>query len=125
LSLDSLYKRRVGYYTIWKLGASGASSNGSHNTFAAEPVPYVLNEDDEGWTLVIRRRSKKKNHVQPTPFCQRKRQNRKKNPQRPKEKRLNSDKKHEVQPVNLLEQEPLSFITLEEFFPRDFFLGSL
>ena len=33
----------------------------------------------------------------------------------------NSNRQHEVQPVDLLEQEPLLPVTLEEFFPRDFF----
>ena len=32
-----------------------------------------------------------------------------------------TNRKHEVQPVDLLEQEPLLPVTLEEFFPRDFF----
>jgi len=33
----------------------------------------------------------------------------------------NSNKKHKVQVVHLLEQEPLILVTLEEFLPRDFF----
>jgi len=32
-----------------------------------EPVPEILNEDDEGWTLLTRRRPKKQRHIQP-PF---------------------------------------------------------
>ena len=87
-----------------------------------EPTLNTFSDDDEGWTLVTRRRPKKQRHAQPPPLRRRKRQGRKKNPRRPKgRKRPNSDRKHEVQPVDLLEQEPLLPITLEEFFPRNFF----
>ena len=88
----------------------------------AEPVLDILNEDNDGWTLVTRRRPKKQRPIQPPPFRWRKRQGIKKNPQCPKgKKKHNSDRKHKVQPVDLLEQEPLLPVTLEEFFPRDFF----
>jgi len=36
-------------------------------------------------------------------------------------KRSNSDKKHEVKLVDLIEQKPLILVTLEEFFQREFF----
>ena len=63
----------------------------------AEPVPNILNEVVEGWTLVTRRRPKKQRHTQPPPPRRRKKQGRKKNPRRPKAtKRPNSDRKHEV-----------------------------
>ena len=43
-------------------------------------------------------------------------------PRHPKgKKKPNSGKRHEVQPVDLLEEEPLVPVTLEEFFPMDFF----
>ena len=29
----------------------------------AKPIPDILNEDDEGWTLVTRRRPKKQRHI--------------------------------------------------------------
>jgi len=87
-----------------------------------EPTLNTFSDDDEGWTLVTRRRPQKQRHAQPPPLRRTKRQGRKKNPRRPKgRKRPNSDRKHEVQPVDLLEQEPLLPVTLEEFFPRDFF----
>jgi len=88
----------------------------------ANPVLDIPGEDDEGWTLVTRWRPNKQRHIQPPPLCRRKRQGRMKNPRRPKGKeRSNSDKKHEVQLLDLLEQEPLIPVTLDEFFPRDFF----
>jgi len=88
----------------------------------AKPVLDILSEDDEAWTLVTRRRPKKQRHTQPPPLRRRKRQGRRKNPRcRKGKKRANSDRKHEVQPVDLLEQEPLLPVTLEEFFPKDFF----
>jgi len=86
-----------------------------------EPTLDTFSDDDEGWTFVTRRRPKKQRHTQPPPPRQRKRQGRKKNPRCPKgKKRPNSDRKHKVQPVDLLEQEPLLPVTLEEFSPRDF-----
>jgi len=65
----------------------------------------------------------KQRHIQsPPPLYRRRRQGVKKNPRRPKgKKRSNSDKKHEVQLVDLLEQEPFIPVTLKEFFPMDFF----
>ena len=88
----------------------------------AKPVLDILSEDDEAWTLVTRRRPKKQRHTQPPPLRRRKRQGRRKNPRcRKGKKRANSDRKHEVQPVDLLEQEPLLPVTLEELFPKDFF----
>jgi len=87
-----------------------------------EPTLDTFSDDDEGWTLVTRRRLKKQRHTQPPPPRQRKRQGKKKNSRRPKgKKRPNSNRKHEAQPVDMLEQEPLLPVTLEEFFPRDFF----
>jgi len=87
-----------------------------------EPTLDTFSDDDEGWTLVTRRRPKKQRHPQPPPPRQRKRQGRKKNPRHPKgKKRPNSNKKHEAEPVDLLEQEPLLPVTLEEFFSKDFF----
>ena len=35
-------------------------------------------------------------------------------------KKSNSDKKYEIQPLDLFEQKPLILVTLEEFFPNDF-----
>jgi len=88
----------------------------------AEPAPDIPNEDDKGWTLVTRRMPKKQRAIQPPPLHRRKRQSRKKNPRRPKgKKRSNSDRKQEAQPIDLMEQEPLIPVTLEEFFPRNFF----
>jgi len=46
----------------------------------AKPVPDILSEDDEGWTLVTRWMPKKQRHIQPPPLRPRKRQGRKKNP---------------------------------------------
>jgi len=46
----------------------------------AEPLPNIPNEDDEGWTLVTRRRPKQQRHIQLPPLRRRKRQGRKKNP---------------------------------------------
>ena len=77
-----------------------------------ELIPDIPNEDDEGWTLVTRRRPKKQRHIQPPPVHRRKRQVRKRNPQRPKgKKRSNSDRKYEVQPVDMLEHKPLIPVT--------------
>ena len=88
----------------------------------AKLVPDILSEDAEGWTLVTRWRPKKQRHIKPPPLHRIKRQGRKKNSRCPKEKkRPKSDRKHEVQRVDLLEQERLLPVTLEEFFPRDFF----
>jgi len=88
----------------------------------AKPVPDILNEDDEGWTLVTRRRPKKQRPIQPPPLCRRKRQGRKKNPRCPRGKKMpNSDRKHEVHPIDLLEEEPLLPVTVEEFFLKDLF----
>jgi len=36
-------------------------------------------------------------------------------------KRSKTNKRQEIQPINLLEQEPLVPVTLEEFFPTGFF----
>jgi len=36
-------------------------------------------------------------------------------------KRSKTNKRQEIQPINLLEQEPLVPVTLKEFFPVDFF----
>ena len=38
-----------------------------------ELVSDVLNEDNEGWTLVTRQRPKKQKHIQPPPLHRRKR----------------------------------------------------
>jgi len=85
-------------------------------------VPDIPDKDNEGWTLVTRRRPRKQRQVQPPPLRRRKSCTKNKKPRRPKgKKKPNSGKRHEVQPVDLLEEEPLVPVTLEEFFPMDFF----
>ena len=87
-----------------------------------EHVQDIPDEDNEGWTLVTRRRPRKQIQVQPPPFRRRKCHARNKKPRYPRgKKKPNSGKRHGVQPVELLEQEPLVPVTLEEFFPRGFF----
>ena len=87
-----------------------------------EYVPDIPDEDNEWWTLVTRRRPRNQRHVQPPPLRGRKSHARNKKPRWPKgKKKPNFGKRYEVQPVDLLEQESLVPVTLEEFFPRDFF----
>jgi len=38
-----------------------------------------------------------------------------------RKKRSKNVKRYEIQPINVLEQEPLALVTLEEFFPIGFF----
>jgi len=79
-------------------------------------------EEEERWTLVSRRRPRNPKQAQPPSLHQRKRQGRKKTPRCAKSKKKSkASKRHEVQPIDLLEQEPLIPITLEEFFPVRFF----
>ena len=62
------------------------------------------------------------NKLSHRPFAKKKRQGRRKTPRCVKsKKKSNASKKQEVQPVDLLEQEPLVPITLQEFFPVRFF----
>jgi len=71
--------------------------------------------------LVTRQRPRKPKHVQLARLRQRKSHARNKKPRCANgKKKPNSGRRHEVQLVNLLGQEPLVPITLEEFFPRDF-----
>ena len=59
---------------------------------------------------------------QQLPLCQRKRQGWKKKPQGGRSrKNLRTNKKQDIQPIDLLEQETLTPVTLEEFFPVGFF----
>jgi len=56
------------------------------------------------------------------PLHYRKRQGKKKNPQHARsKKRSNTNKRQEIQHINLLDQELLVPVTLKEFFPVDFF----
>jgi len=74
-------------------------------------VPNIPDDDNEGWTLVTRRKPRKQGHVQPPPLRRRKSHARNKKPRRPKgKKKPNSGKRHEVQPVDLLEQNLLSLL---------------
>ena len=78
--------------------------------------------DEEGWTLVTRRRPRKQSLAQSPPLRRRKRQGRKKSPRHSKGKeKSKSVQRQEILPIYLLEQEPLIPITLEEFFPTGFF----
>lgn len=86
-----------------------------------DPVLGILDKDNEGWTLVTRWRPRKQRHVQPPSLPQRKRQGRRMSHQQPTGKKRYVGKKYEVQPVDLLEHEPLVPVTLEEFFSRDLF----
>ena len=85
----------------------------------AEHVQDIPDEDNEGWTLITKRRPRKKMQVQPPPL--RRRKSHAKKPRCFRGKKKPNPKRHGVQPVELLEQEPLVPVTLEEFFPRDFF----
>jgi len=79
-------------------------------------------KDEEGWTLVTRRRPRNPKQPHPPPLCQRKRQGRRKTPRCAKSnKKSKASKRQEVQPIDLLEQKPLVPITLKEFFPVRFF----
>jgi len=78
--------------------------------------------DEEGWTLVTRRRPRKQSQAQSPPLRHKKRQGRKKSPCHSRgKKQSKSVKRHEILPIDLLEQEPLVLVTLEEFFPTGFF----
>jgi len=78
-------------------------------------------DDGERWTVVTRRKPRKPKQTQASPLRRRKRQG-KKNPRHVRsEKRSKTNKRQEIQPIDLLEQEPLVPITLEEFFPAGFF----
>ena len=59
--------------------------------------------DEEGWTLVTRRRPRKQSQVQSPPLRRRKKQGRKKSPRHSKGKKKTKDvKRHEILPIDLL-----------------------
>jgi len=61
--------------------------------------------DEEGWTLVTRRRPRKQSLAQSPPLRHRKRQGRKKSPCHSKGKKKSKNvKRHETLPIDLLEQ---------------------
>jgi len=85
-------------------------------------VSVGVDDDEEGWTLVTYRRPRKQNQVQSPSLHHRKRQGRKKSSRHAKGKKKSKNiKRHEILPIDLLEQEPLVPVTLEEFFPIGFF----
>jgi len=107
LSLGSFSNRRVGYYIIWQPGASGASSNGSHNTCGGQiqyQTSLMKTMKDGPLSLDGCLRSKGIfNH----PYSIEQRGNAERRTLDALRERKDSNRKHEVQPVDLLEQEPL------------------
>ena len=90
-----------------------------------DPFVDVFDEadvDEDGWTLVTRRRPRKQSQAQSPPLHRRRRQGRKKSPRHSKGKENSENVKgYEILPIDLLEQEPLIPVTLQEFFPTGFF----
>ena len=87
-----------------------------------EHVLDIHDEDNEGLMLATRRRPRRQMQVQPPLLRRRKSHARNKKPRCPRgKKKLNSGKRHGVQAIEVLEQEPLVPVTSEEFFPRGFF----
>jgi len=85
----------------------------------------LASNDEEGCTIVTRRKPRKPKHAQAPPLHRRKRQGKKKNPRHIRsKKRSKTKKRQEIQLVDLLEQELLVPITLEEFFPAEFLIRS-
>ena len=85
--------------------------------------PVEHEEDDEGWTVVTRKRPRKQVHrPQPQPPRHKKKPQKKKSVKRSKgKKKFRGANKQTVLPIDMLEQEPLDPVTLEEFFPEDYF----
>ena len=85
----------------------------------------LASNDEEGCTIVTRRKPRKPKHAQAPPLHRRKRQGKKKNPRHIRSKKRSKTKKgQEIQLVDLLEQELLVPITLKEFFPAEFLIRS-
>jgi len=72
--------------------------------------------------IVTWRKPRRPKQTKVPPFHRRKRQEKKKNPRHIRSKKTSkTNKRYKIQPIELLEQEPLVSITLEEFFPVEFF----
>jgi len=69
-----------------------------------KPTINIPEDDEEGWTLVTPRRPRNQKWDQQLPLCRRKKQGRKKKPQHVRgRKSLRTNKKQDIQPINLLE----------------------
>jgi len=87
-----------------------------------KPSIDILEDDEEGWTLVTWRRPKNQKWNQQLPVHCRKRQGRKKKLQHIRDRKSSkANKKQDIQPIDLLGQKPLIPVTLEEFFTVEFF----
>jgi len=82
----------------------------------------LASDDGEGWTVVTRRKPRKPKQTQAPPLRRGNRQGKKKNPRHARSKKKSkTNKREEIQPNDVLKQEPLVPVTLEEFFPTGFF----
>ena len=116
---DSLPKRRFIDHSVWKAGAViiplMAQISMAETSLASDDV--------EGWTLVTRQKPRKSKQTHAPLLCRRRRRGKKKkNPQHARnKKRLKTNKRHEIHPTDLLEQELLVPVMLEELFLVGFF----
>ena len=79
--------------------------------------------DEKGWTMVTQRRPHKKQESHPYPNLPRKKQRKQNIHQYAKKKEENKPKRKQtiVQVDDLLVQKLITLITLEEYFPQEFF----